>query len=493
MEVDKVVRLDVVGVFLVHFAGQNPALLFVSEPQQVLGQLDPGGQVVRIEFQRLALAGGSFGEAVVLRQLAANQTIHPRILRPELQGIGPAAGNRIGIVRQMGQHGLVGPSVRVPGIDRQRPVQGFGRRIAVFAVDLMLSQQNQGRHVPGVDVQGGVQRGDHGFAIALVERLRQAVVYVRVVAEPLDRFLVFVGGQFVVLLGYRQRADGKVRLAAVRIAPQGHVVEVLQDNPRLDPECQQRPAQSDHLIATEVFAAAVAGDSVDHREHLIGLVGPAILLIDRMRQRQEADIRAGVSDRGVGALGRFLVPAQRHQGFDFEQPPLDGIGAVFDGLLRRFQGFLVLACPELVACGIRIRGGPRGPHPAAGQDNADQHPQTAATTGHFWRQASHFIPTPASAYFIYFTAGEPHQYISCTVRVQPIRISIIPVRLGSRAQDLQKNRLARPLAALQAQTLSVESRPGGTHRSLLYSVLTRRGPVSIICGKTEYFRAGMYR
>ena len=207
-----------------------------------------------------------------------------------------------------------------------------------------------------------------------------------------------------------------------------------------------------------------------------------------MCQRQEADIRTGVSDCGVGAVGRLLVPAQRHQRLDLEQPPLDGIGAVFDGLLRRFQGFLVLACPELLACGIRIRGGGRGPHPAQSQDNADQHPQMAAATGHVWQQASHLIPTPASAYFTYLTAGEPHQYISCTVRVQPIRISIIPVRLGSRAQDLRKNRLAQPALSLCRRRPHPWSRaPSGTHRSLLYSVLTRRGPVSRIWGKTEYF------
>ena len=147
----------------------------------------------------------------------------------------------------MGQHGLVGPGVRMPGIDRQHPVQGLARRFAVFAVDLVLGQQDQGRRVPGVHVQGGVQGGDHRLAVAVVERLRQAVVDVRVVAEPLEGLLVAVGGQLVVLLGHGQRADGQVRLAAVRIVPQGHVVEVLQDNPRLGPEQQQRPAQGHHL------------------------------------------------------------------------------------------------------------------------------------------------------------------------------------------------------------------------------------------------------
>ena len=58
-KVDEVVGLDVVGVFLVHFVGQDPALSLVAQAEQVLGQLDSGGQVGRVGLDRPALEGGA--------------------------------------------------------------------------------------------------------------------------------------------------------------------------------------------------------------------------------------------------------------------------------------------------------------------------------------------------------------------------------------------------------------------------------------------------
>ena len=122
----------------------------------------------------------------------------------------------------------------MPGIDREHAVQRLGRPFAVLAVDLMLGQQDQGRRMPGIHVKGRIQRRDHRFSVAVIERLGQPVVNVRIVAESLKGFAVAFCGQLVILLGCRQCAGGEVRLAAVRVALDDPVVEVSQDKPRLD-------------------------------------------------------------------------------------------------------------------------------------------------------------------------------------------------------------------------------------------------------------------
>ena len=75
---------DVVAVLLIHFVGQPPALGIFAQTQQVLTQLELGGQIVRIESDRLTLMLGTFRETIFLRELSSDQVVNFRIGRPRL-------------------------------------------------------------------------------------------------------------------------------------------------------------------------------------------------------------------------------------------------------------------------------------------------------------------------------------------------------------------------------------------------------------------------
>ncbi len=56
-ESDEVEGEDVIAVLRKDLGGQLPALLLPAEPEQVLAELDAGGQVIGVDLQRLPLIG----------------------------------------------------------------------------------------------------------------------------------------------------------------------------------------------------------------------------------------------------------------------------------------------------------------------------------------------------------------------------------------------------------------------------------------------------
>ena len=85
-ERDQVVGDDVVAVLGEDLVGELPALVLLAQPEQVLAELDLGGQVVGVELERPLLGGRPLGEAVLLRELAADQVVDLGVRRPARQG-----------------------------------------------------------------------------------------------------------------------------------------------------------------------------------------------------------------------------------------------------------------------------------------------------------------------------------------------------------------------------------------------------------------------
>ena len=76
-----------------------------AEPQQILRELRLRREIVRVEFQRLALERRAFREAILLRELPPDEMRHRRILAPEFQRRGPRRRLGFRIRAQMRQHG----------------------------------------------------------------------------------------------------------------------------------------------------------------------------------------------------------------------------------------------------------------------------------------------------------------------------------------------------------------------------------------------------
>lgn len=75
LQSDEVEGGDVVGVFLIDFIGQAPAFFFVAEAQEVLGQLDGGGEAGRVLREGVTLEGRPFGEAIFLGEFTSDEMV----------------------------------------------------------------------------------------------------------------------------------------------------------------------------------------------------------------------------------------------------------------------------------------------------------------------------------------------------------------------------------------------------------------------------------
>ncbi len=101
---DQVVGVNVVSVGRVHLFGQCQPFLLATQAEQIVGQLHLGRQIRSVEFECLPLIRFPFGEAIFLRELAADQVIDLGVLRPVLEGGFAVPQFLVRLILQMGDH-----------------------------------------------------------------------------------------------------------------------------------------------------------------------------------------------------------------------------------------------------------------------------------------------------------------------------------------------------------------------------------------------------
>src|SRR5688500_17877822 len=82
MQGREIERFYIVGVVCVGLSGQRPSLVFLTEPKQVLRELNASRRERRIERQRETLSGGAIGELILLRKFPTDKMVDARIVRP---------------------------------------------------------------------------------------------------------------------------------------------------------------------------------------------------------------------------------------------------------------------------------------------------------------------------------------------------------------------------------------------------------------------------
>ena len=168
------------------------------------------GKIVRVENQRLPLAGRAFRKTILLGKLQPNQMIHQWILTPETQRLFAGFGFAGGIAAQMRQHGLIGPGFRMPRIDLERAGQRRPGLHIFFGVDQMIRQLQQAGNMVFVFLQRHFQQLQHLSPGAGGIGARLTAKDVGIVGEFLQRFGESLGGEGIIMFIQRQFASGQV-------------------------------------------------------------------------------------------------------------------------------------------------------------------------------------------------------------------------------------------------------------------------------------------
>ena len=126
---DRIVQLhqieghDIVGIGLLHFLRELPALRILPQPQEILRELRLRGEVGRVKLQRLPLQRRPFREAILLRELPPHQMRHRRIRRPRFQRRRARRLRRLLIRAQLRQHRAIRVRLRRTRVHLQRLTQ----------------------------------------------------------------------------------------------------------------------------------------------------------------------------------------------------------------------------------------------------------------------------------------------------------------------------------------------------------------------------------
>ncbi len=154
----QVISDDVIRILIGHGLSELPADIIMSESQQVFGELKACSGMPRIKRQRAPLVLGPFGEAVELGQFATDEVIDFGVFSPGAQRRGPHQLLDLALAAEVRDHGQQCPGFGLVHIHLQHLRQHrFGVGVA-FAVDRGVGRRQQTGNMPGIALQGPLQR-----------------------------------------------------------------------------------------------------------------------------------------------------------------------------------------------------------------------------------------------------------------------------------------------------------------------------------------------
>ena len=357
----------VVAVDALHLLRELPSFGLVAEAEQVVRELRLRREIRRIGSEGLALVRRAFGEAVLLRELEADEVVDARVVGPEAEGGRAGGGLGGGVVLEVREHRPIGPSVGLPGVHGGDLVEASGRAVVVLGVDAVVGDEQEAGDVPGIGLESGFERIAHDLAFAGGVGLGQSEEQVGVFGMFPDPFVESLGREVEVVLLQREIPARQIDVAQVGIGLLGGGVDLVEDHLGVGPEQQRRAAEGDHARRV-AQAAAPRGDGfldvVEHRGGAAGVAGGEEGLTGEPAQADAVGVlRQGVGHRGAG-LG---IAAGRQQRAAEQQRPFLVALAILQGLGRDLDHFGVFSL-EQEAAGFRgIRGagseGRRDPEP----------------------------------------------------------------------------------------------------------------------------------
>jgi len=367
---DEVVGRDVVAVAVVHLAGEPPALFFLAEPEQVARQLGLGGQVGRIEPERLPLAGGTFREPVLLGQLEADEVVDARVVGPMPECLGARRGFGGGIVAEVREHRAIGPRVRMPRVDRLDVVQQLCGPRVVLGVDPVVGQQQQARHVLPIDAQRGFQRLHQHGALAVDVGAGHAEMEVRVVGMFLQAFREGPAREVGVVFVEGELAAGEIGLGPRRVGLARRFENLVEDHLGIGPEAKRGTGEDDEAAGIAKATALARDDAADLVEVFAGAFGVAAGQAGLAPEPTQAKA-ARIAPDGIGeGCPRVGISPHGEEALAQHEGPFLGAGIGCHRLGGGVDGFGVIARAQQAACFRRVGGMERGD----GEDEKESEP-----------------------------------------------------------------------------------------------------------------------
>ena len=371
VERHEVVGGHVVAVDAVDLLRELPSLGLVAEAQKVVRELRLRRKVRRVGLEGLALVRGTFGEAVLLRELEADEVVDARVVRPEAERGRAGGGLGGGVVLEVREHGAIGPRVGLPRVHRGDLVEAFGRAVIILGVDAVVGDEQEAGDVPWIGLERGLEGIAHDLAFAGGVGLGQPEEQVGVLGMFPDPFVEGFGREVEVMLLQREIAAREVDIAQVRIGLLGGGVDLVEDHLGVGPEQQRRAAEGDHAGGIAQTAASRGDgflDVVEHRGSAAGVAGGEERLAGEPAQADAAGVlRQRVGHRGAG-LG---IAAGRQQRASEQQRPFLVALAVLQRLGRDLDHLGVLSLEQEVTGFRGIRG-------AGNEGRRDQEPEQPA-------------------------------------------------------------------------------------------------------------------
>lgn len=147
--------LDVVGVLGADGGGEFEGFGFFAEAEEVMAELDFGGEVAGREGKGLTLAGGTFGEAIGAGDDAAKGVVDEGILGPAAEASGASGVDFGSVCGGDGEGGgAEGPGGGVGGVDIEDCLN-IGLSIEVFfGTDVEFGTEEECACVVSVDCEG---------------------------------------------------------------------------------------------------------------------------------------------------------------------------------------------------------------------------------------------------------------------------------------------------------------------------------------------------
>ncbi len=275
VERDEVVSHDVIRIFLEDVSGELPAFVFLPQAEQVLAELHLGWLIGRGEFQRQALAGRAFCEAIFLGEFLADQMIDFRIGVPRSQGGGAMRLFLGAIALHVRQHRAIGPGAGVFRID----LEGLGEQrlglCVIFAIDGVVGLEQQAIDVARVERQGFDEGGGGALGVVLIGA-GEAEVDVGIVRGALGGVLKGLGGEGEILLVERELTAGEVRLGGIGIVLFGLVEEEVDDLARISAAAEECATERDAAGGVGEAPGGLFGECTNGGQRLVSVVRPAI-------------------------------------------------------------------------------------------------------------------------------------------------------------------------------------------------------------------------
>ena len=321
-------RHHVVGIRLLHLLGKLPSLVILSEPQEILRELDLRRDESRVPLQRLALKRRTLGETILLRKLAPDEMRHRGIRRPQLQRLAARGIRALRVRAEIREHGAQRVRLGMARIDLQHLGELLAGLGVIFRINSVIRDEHARTGVTWIQLQHLFDLLLLRLVVARRECPRKAEVRLCVSGKFLHRRREALRCEREVVLRQREFAVREIRAGKIRAQFFHRIEKQLRHALRIRTEQDRRLAERHAIRRLAVGPLTLPAETIHLLLHLLRALRVTIRAEDIIaREPQPQRIRKPLQRRGDRLLRLAIFP-RRHERLRAQQRP------VLDILLR---------------------------------------------------------------------------------------------------------------------------------------------------------------